>query len=417
MAAAVPDPGGIPHYFGPYANWAYSPLPTGAVTSIMLLSGGSGYTAPVVDILDLYETGTGATASATIDPATGAITGITIGSGGTGYSAPQVIITDATGTGAAATAAIGGALTGGITKFIDALPGLTIAIPDTTTYPSGGSGYTSTPTITITDATGTGATAHAVMDLVSGTVASVVVDTPGSGYSANPVVTFSGGGATSQALAIATVDLVPTSPTFGQITGITPTGADYYEIELGEYTQQMHSNLLSTTLRGYRQTNMGGTPFSYLGPVIVAERNKPVLIKFTNNLPTGTGGNLFIPVDRLSWGRGCSKPMILPILAPSLWAISHRTAQRYISMEITAYGLAMGRHTSGLPLLVKPPLIPRASVSTMYPICLMPAWGIEQTECRPFTTLTSRVPVCSSTMTIPMASHASTSMSARLRAI
>jgi FtsP/CotA-like multicopper oxidase with cupredoxin domain len=142
------------------------------------------------------------------------------------------------------------------------------------------------------------------MDLVAGKVASVVVDNAGTNYSANPVVTFSGGGATSQAIAIATVDTVPTSPTFGRIAAITPTGADYYEIELGEYTQQMHTDLSPTTLRGYRQTNMGGTPFSYLGPVVVAERNKPVRVKFTNSLSTGTGGNLFIPVDTTVMGSG-----------------------------------------------------------------------------------------------------------------
>ena len=35
--------------------------------------------------------------------------------------------------------------------------------------------------------------------------------------------------------------------------------ADYYEIELGEYTEKMHCDLPPTRLRGYRQTNMGGT--------------------------------------------------------------------------------------------------------------------------------------------------------------
>jgi FtsP/CotA-like multicopper oxidase with cupredoxin domain len=84
----------------------------------------------------------------------------------------------------------------------------------------------------------------------------------------------------------------------------TYPGDDYYEIELGQYTEQLHSDLLPTTLRGYRQTNMGGTPFSYLGPIIVALRDRPVRVKFTNSLPTGTGGDLFIPVDTTIMGAG-----------------------------------------------------------------------------------------------------------------
>jgi len=85
----------------------------------------------------------------------------------------------------------------------------------------------------------------------------------------------------------------------------TYPGSDYYEIELGEYTQQMHSDLLNpTTLRGYRQVNMGGSPYSYLGPAIVVQKDTPVRIKFINSLPTGEGGNLFIPVDSTVMGSG-----------------------------------------------------------------------------------------------------------------
>jgi FtsP/CotA-like multicopper oxidase with cupredoxin domain len=84
----------------------------------------------------------------------------------------------------------------------------------------------------------------------------------------------------------------------------TYPGSDYYEISLGEYTQQMSSSLPPTTLRGYRQTNMGGTPYSYLGPVIVAQKDRPVRILFTNNLSLVAGGDLFIPVDTSDMGAG-----------------------------------------------------------------------------------------------------------------
>ena len=123
------DPGGVPHYFGPYANWAFSPLPKGPVATVTLVDGGTGYSATTTaQIADAYGTGSGAGAVAlTINPTTGTITAISGGLGGTNYSAPVVIIQDPadTGTGAVADAVvIGGTLTGGMQKFIDPLPGL-----------------------------------------------------------------------------------------------------------------------------------------------------------------------------------------------------------------------------------------------------------------------------------------------------
>jgi len=87
----------------------------------------------------------------------------------------------------------------------------------------------------------------------------------------------------------------------------TYPGSDYYEIELGQYTEKMHSDLPSTTLRGYRQTNTADpnvSNFHYLGPLIIAKRDTPVRIKFTNKLPTGAGGDLFLPVDTTVMGAG-----------------------------------------------------------------------------------------------------------------
>ena len=81
-------------------------------------------------------------------------------------------------------------------------------------------------------------------------------------------------------------------------------GSDYYEIELGEFTKQMHTDLPATRLRGYRQTNTADATFQYLGPLIVAQKDRPVRILFTNSLPTGAGGNLFLPVDTTIMGSG-----------------------------------------------------------------------------------------------------------------
>lgn len=81
----------------------------------------------------------------------------------------------------------------------------------------------------------------------------------------------------------------------------TYPGSDYYIIELGEYTEQMHSDLPPTKLRGYRQA---GGQYHYLGPAIVAQKDRPVRILFRNLLPNGQGGNLFIPVDSTVMGSG-----------------------------------------------------------------------------------------------------------------
>ena len=110
-------------------------------------------------------------------------------------------------------------------------------------------------------------------------------------------------------------------------------GADYYEIAVVEYQEQMHSDLPPTTLRGYVQLETGvvpgeqfplqrarwyGTPNlmpdgnqafgvdnpHYLGPTIVATKDRAVRITFYNLLPTGAAGDLFLPVDSTVMGSG-----------------------------------------------------------------------------------------------------------------
>ena len=245
---------GAPHYFGPYPNWAYSPLPGGEVLSIAVDNGGSGYTNPVVLVEDVYADVndpahmSGAVVVAKTDPQTGAIVSVQLQSGGAGYtlgSTPRVVVVDPSGSGAQLSASVGlapgAAPAGGLRKFVDSLPGLgplqannigryiPVAVPDRTRYP----------------------------------------------------------------------------------------GCDYYEIALVEYFEQLHSDLpgpcnpvspgsLGTRMRGYVQEH-DGMPLDkphMLGPMIFAERDRPVRIRFTNRLPVGGGGELFLPVDKSVMGSG-----------------------------------------------------------------------------------------------------------------
>ena len=86
-------------------------------------------------------------------------------------------------------------------------------------------------------------------------------------------------------------------------------GSDYYVIGLKEYSQSFSPDLQPSLLRGYYQIDPNDetktlvAPF-YLGPIIVAHENRPVRIKFINQLPAGAGGNLHLPVDTTAMGAG-----------------------------------------------------------------------------------------------------------------
>ena len=68
---------------------------------------------------------------------------------------------------------------------------------------------------------------------------------------------------------------------------------DYYEIQAVQFTQKLHRDLPPTTLWGYDDGAGGGACFP--GPTIVAHKNKPVQVKWINNLPPP--GNHPLPVD------------------------------------------------------------------------------------------------------------------------
>jgi FtsP/CotA-like multicopper oxidase with cupredoxin domain len=321
----TPDPTKIPHYFGPYPNWANSPMTTvdanvqltdtcgggagtgatavasvdakGAVTGITVTSQGTGYTcAPDVAITSTY--GNGAAAHTTFSASSGYISSITLVNGGTNYFAPVVTITGNV-TGAAADATTD-PYTGAITSI---------------SITNAGSGYT-TAAISISDSGGTGSGAMAGVG-VSNAIVGVVLDAAGIGYRTP-------GGLRKF------VDTLPglgpgAANNLGQYVSVahpdtnTYPGSDYYEIGLVEFTKQMHSDLPATKLRGYVQLNYGTdangqnalapAPPQFLGTTIVASKDRPVRILFRNQLPAGSDGNLFLPVDTSMMGAGMSPLM------------------------------------------------------------------------------------------------------------
>jgi phage tail sheath protein FI len=133
---------------------------------------------------------------------TGGVATFTVGTAGSGYSstaaAPAVTIgapNDAGGIQATGTAVLSG---GGITA---------VAVS------AGGTGYSGTPTVTITAPSG-GSGATFTVTTSGGVITAVTVDTPGSGYKGTVTASFTGGG--GSAASAGTVTLSSSS-----ITGIT----------------------------------------------------------------------------------------------------------------------------------------------------------------------------------------------------
>lgn len=442
------DESKVPHYFGPWPNWANSPLTTSTATVEITDAGGG--------------PGTGATATATVDPTNGAVTGIDVTNPGHDYVSPQVVIG---GIGSGATAHANPTTTSGVVAYTvqsggSGFTGFSVAITG-----GGGSGATATasggvgavvvdapvaadpanhvaatnggyvmPTVEFAlpdDPNGTVATGHVDQnDLVSGVVTKVIVDDPGSGYTSAPELVIRNGtvydpaGAYDPAVAHATLTLSAISPVSvgtgysspptvtvtdptgagaaAQATAITDVGAipsitldapgsgylklgikkfqdqlpmfcdpatpvaqggcdsanpdakyvplgvpqpvtygadhaDQYVIGLVQYRTKFNTDLPPTLVRGYVQietpanaaisahyplTNelmdgtkvpvkdangnqvLGVTPPQWLGPTIAATKDRAVRVVFHNYLPTGDKGDLFLPVDSTMMGSG-----------------------------------------------------------------------------------------------------------------
>jgi len=94
----------------------------------------------------------------------------------------------------------------GIVTYSGGVSGVTVT--------SGGTGYTSAPTVAFSGGGGTGATGTAVV--AGGVVTGVTITAPGTGYTSAPAITFTGGGGNG---AVTTVSLVQTLNASGPFIG------------------------------------------------------------------------------------------------------------------------------------------------------------------------------------------------------
>ena len=290
----------------------------GGVDAVAIIDGGSGYSMPTVDF-DLPDAPDGVIAKAHAEmDANGTITAVVVDDPGSGYlTAPGVAIHNGT---------LFDPIAGATPATVSATLKVTSVIVDTF-----GSGYGSAPTVTFSDQTGIGAGAAATAFVEFGTVTGITVTNPGSGYLTVGMRKFIDD--------LPGLCVPPACPMSGKYIPVAVAEAknyngiesDEYVIGLVQYRTSFSSDLPPTLVRGYVQLEtadnadisqhfplqnelldgtfvdtgyFGVTPPQYMGPVIAATKNKPVRIVFRNLLPTGSEGDLFLPVDATMMGSG-----------------------------------------------------------------------------------------------------------------
>jgi filamentous hemagglutinin family protein len=259
------------------------------ITPATVGSGGTGYTTATVSLVG--GGGSGATATATLNG--GVVTAITITSSGSGYTDVPEIVIDGDGTGAAATLAANPLTlvavnllspgTGYTSAPTVAVPGgAVLAAATSATRAGGGGSYTASPVVTLYGGGIQLGSARALLDEAtvssSGTsgVVSVVPQIIGSGYTSAPTVTISdplgiGSGATATAFINSKGQLTPfqvsdlgdgyTAPPTVTLTGGGGTGA----VARAEVSGYVKTPALSSGGSGYTSiptvTISGGNGF------------------------------------------------------------------------------------------------------------------------------------------------------------
>ena len=316
-----PGPGMVPDYFGVTPNYANSPRPI--LTKVTVTDPGTNGT----------NGGTGAVLAATTydynaSAYTSGIKDVQVVIGGTNYSA-NTVVTVSGGTGVTPVTVTPEITNGVITGIAD------FNINDLTGHYIGangvkGSGFT-------VPLAGTGI--HKFVDALPGI--------PGvSSYTNGPEYT-TGLNQLGQGLPVAVADTT------------TFPGSDYYVIGVQEYTQKLHNDLPPTHLRGYVQldptTGLALGPVQYLGPIIVAKKDRPVRVKLVNQLSkttdaTGLKGNLTVPVDTTYMGaEGTQNRAALHLHGGNTPWISDGTVRQWVKPKGETSGNNKGESARDVP--------------------------------------------------------------------
>ena len=176
------------------------------------------------------------------------------------------------------------------------------------TMTSGGTGYTSTPTVSFTGGGGAGATALAI--LTSGSVASVTVTDGGSGFTGTPTLTVSGGAGNG-----ATLTAILTA---GVITSVTVNAA-------GSGYTSTPAIIVSAGLNNAASGSVAIMPYGISGGAIENYLSRVWLVNLYRPGVTPTGGEMI-----------ASAPGSLTDFAGSDGGVGYASTDRYLRAQYNA---------------------------------------------------------------------------------
>ena len=273
----------------------------GQVVSYIITNPGTGYTsAPTVTITG--GGGAGATATANL-----LVTNYIVTNPGSGYtSTPTVTVTpDQITANAAAQVNSVGSIASILPAPVTAtqVPSFLNPLVTASVINGFGLGYTSVPTVTITGGGGFGATAIALLGtgVTAGQVIGYMVTNGGSGYTSTPIVTVADPG-TASATAV-----LGTGATAGQVIGynITDSGCGYTSlpaVTVAPSTTVLNGSLITNGF--FNALNLStdsittaATPFNLFSDIVAAfdvSTNRNIFVKAASNaVPLGTEDRTF----------------------------------------------------------------------------------------------------------------------------